>query len=388
MRLIGNVPTEKEAFVFYAFLLKQGVTSLYEPYTEGVEKLTQYRLWVYDEEDVQKTLEWFEFYKQHPHDAQFQEGAAPPKPLPASPDYQEISEKETLKWSSPPAAKHKVKRAPFFLGRLIVLLCILLFLWNDKEDSELVEAKGAIVVQLAMTPLQQDMLFDVPSAYQYIAELVDTVPLQGVEDLKQLPPEAIALLHQAEQAPAWHGIFPFLKQVGEKGWESAAAVPMFEKIQQGEFWRLFTPCLMHRDFLHILFNMIWAWLLLKQLEARMNRFKILALIVVIGIVSNIAQYLMGGPFFLGFSGVIVGLAAFIWVRQKRAPWEGYTLPKATVMFLFFFVLAMFAIEVFSLLLQWFASIYVMPYIANTAHIVGGLMGLLLGRLSFFGRRQS
>src|SRR5690606_6121950 len=115
---------------------------------------------------------------------------------------------------------------------------------------------------------------------------------------------------------------------------------------------------------------------------------ILTLIVIIGVISNIAQYIAGGAYFLGFSGVVVGLAGFIWIRQKKAPWEGYTMPRSTAMFLLFFVLAMFALELFSFLLQLFSSIQIVPYIANTAHIVGGLTGLLLGRIKFFARKLS
>ena len=48
--------------------------------------------------------------------------------------------------------------------------------------------------------------------------------------------------------------------------KTAKEIPLFEKIRQGELWRLFTPCILHRDFLHILFNMIWVWILVKQIE--------------------------------------------------------------------------------------------------------------------------
>ncbi len=145
---------------------------------------------------------------------------------------------------------------------------------------------------------------------------------------------------------------------------------------------------MHHDFLHILFNMVWVWILVKQLESRMNRGKICLLILVIGVISNIAQYLVSGPFFLGFSGVIVGLAGFIWVRQKKAPWEGYTVQKSTILFLLFFVLAMCLLEILTFLLQLFSIINIAPNIANTAHIVGGITGWCLGKVSFFGRKPS
>ena len=120
----------------------------------------------------------------------------------------------------------------------------------------------------------------------------------------------------------------------------------------------------------------------------MNKWKICLLILILGVASNVAQYLMSGPYFLGFSGVIVGMAGFIWVRQKIAPWEGYPLPKATALFLLFFVLAMFGLELLTFILQLLSVINIAPNIANTAHIIGGLSGMLLGRLSFFSRRMT
>ena len=82
------------------------------------------------------------------------------------------------------------------------------------------------------------------------------------------------------------------------------------------------------------------------------------------------------------------MAGFIWVRQKKAPWEGYPLQKATLLFLLFFVLAMFVLQIVTFGLKIFSVVQITPVIANAAHIVGGLVGMLLGCFSFFGRRMS
>ena len=112
------------------------------------------------------------------------------------------------------------------------------------------------------------------------------------------------------------------------------------------------------------------------------------MILIIGVIANVAQYMMSGPYFLGFSGVVVGLAGFIWVRQKIAPWEGYPLQRGTILFLLLFVIAMFGLELLTFILQLFSVIQITPNIANTAHVIGGLVGILLGRMSFFSRRIS
>jgi GlpG protein len=256
------------------------------------------------------------------------------------------------------------------------------------QEAQIFKDKGALAVEIAMTPLQQSLLFDYPSSYQYVDEMIATVPLSTYKEMKELPPDALALLKKADDTPSWKGLYAFIETVRSKGSQVALSIPLFEKIRQGEVWRFFTPCLMHGSFLHILFNMIWVWILSKQMEERMKKWKLCMLILIIGVLSNTAQYLISGPYFLGFSGVIVGMAGFIWVRQQKAPWEGYPLQKGTLLFLLFFVLAMCAIELFTFGLQLFSLVHLTPNIANTAHVVGGAVGILLGRFSFFGRGTS
>jgi GlpG protein len=129
------------------------------------------------------------------------------------------------------------------------------------------------------------------------------------------------------------------------------------------------------------------WVLGKQIETHISKTRFLILIVIIGIFSNICQYLMNGPYFLGLSGVILGMAGFIWMRQKIAPWEGYTLPKTTLLFLLIFVLGMIGLQVISFVMEISGKNFVFN-IANTAHVAGALMGMGLGRLSFFSWRNT
>jgi GlpG protein len=131
--------------------------------------------------------------------------------------------------------------------------------------------------------------------------------------------------------------------------------------------------------------MAWLWLLGKQIEGRLGKGKMVLFILITGVLANTAQYLMGGPDFLGFSGVIVGMVGFIWMRQKCAPWEGYPLQRSTILFIMVFVGAMLLLEVLAMTLEYFQVIQLSGGIANTAHIVGGVVGALLGRLRFFAR---
>ena len=251
------------------------------------------------------------------------------------------------------------------------------------------EFRGHLASELEFTPLERVTLFDYPHAYQVLASVLATIPSEDLKDaksLKDLPSAERESIEQAEKIPSWKGLYDLFVKM-KKG-DDEPPPPLFEKIRQGEIWRLISPIFMHGGFLHILFNMAWLWILGRQIEERIGVMRMALLISVIAVISNVFQYLMGGPFFLGFSGAVVGMAGFIWMRQKVAPWEGYPLQRTTAFFILIFVIAMFALELFSFAMQIFVKSELSANIANTAHIIGGLVGMALGRLPLFKRRAA
>ena len=229
---------------------------------------------------------------------------------------------------------------------VILFLCIFFFLLNAQEAASL---------QTSLTAVESWLLFDIPS---------------------------FSKGHFA----FWQGISSWLFLKVTTGSGALAEGPLFMKIREGEVWRLFSPALLHRDFLHILFNMLWLWMFSRPMEERMGSLKMIVFVLTVGVASNIAQYLMAGPLFLGYSGVVMGMAGFIWSRIKMAPWEGYAIPLTTLYFLGLFVVAMTFLQGVSLFLKLFTSFQGGPHIANTAHIVGAVVGIALGRSSWFMRR--
>jgi GlpG protein len=171
--------------------------------------------------------------------------------------------------------------------------------------------------------------------------------------------------------------------------QGALPTPPFAAILNGELWRLITPIFLHANILHLFFNMLWLIILGNQVEWHMGRKKYILLLVVIGAFSNTCQYLMTGSSFMGFSGVVSGLFTFIWLRQKLFAWEGYLLASSTALFLTIFLLGMLGIEAASFVTVIMQSEGLIDFtlpstgIANTAHISGALLGLLLARLNFF-----
>lgn len=389
MRLIGLLENEKQAFLFYAFLLKAGIKTTYEPFIDPVSKKEEQRIWIYEEDDLVRASQWLEEFKQDPSNPKFALDHLVLPPVP--PEDLLTSVKADKEADQPKEFKIKLtlRRSPtrgaFAITYLIIFICGLLYLWNNGQQEQAKKQSGYLALQMALTPIQQTFMFDYPLATQKMDALISEYRLQSVDDLNQLPSEQREKFKQIEQIPMWKGILPLI--VHSKKEPPFEPAPMFEKIRQGELWRLFTPCLLHFGFLHILFNMAWAWILCKQIEVRISRWKMILLILLIGVVSNVAQYIMSGPYFLGFSGVVTGLVGFIWMRQKVAPWEGYPLQKPTIIFLLIFVLAMLLLEIFTLLIQALSSAEITVSIANTAHIVGGLVGIFLGRIALFARGE-
>lgn len=149
-------------------------------------------------------------------------------------------------------------------------------------------------------------------------------------------------------------------------------IPPAESLAAGQWWRLFTPMLIHFGILHLAMNSLWYWELGRRIEARQGAGWLLALTLLFALLSNAAQYLFGGPsLFGGLSGVLYGLLGYCWIFQRLAPTPAYHLPPGVlVMMLFWLVLCASGL----ITALGFGSI------ANAAHVGGLLAGCLAGLL--------
>jgi GlpG protein len=128
-----------------------------------------------------------------------------------------------------------------------------------------------------------------------------------------------------------------------------------------EFWRLFTPALMHFSVLHLVFNLLWWWYLGGQIETKMGSKKLLLIFLVAALIPNVGQFLLSGPNFGGISGVVYALVGYIWWTGRLAPELGLNLPKPYVGFMLaWLVLGFFPVLGLNM--------------ANTAHLLGLLVG--------------
>ncbi len=147
--------------------------------------------------------------------------------------------------------------------------------------------------------------------------------------------------------------------------------PGLIEIRHGQIWRLITPIFIHFGLMHLAFNLIMTWQFGELLERRFGALRFSGLVVILAIVSNLAQFYTSGPAFGGLSGVLYGLFGYFWITSKLNPHFGYQInPGAVKMLLIWFALCW--VDFFGLL----GNIKV----ANMAHTGGLVTGMLLAYL--------
>ncbi len=314
MRLIGDFQEEKKAYTFCHVLQQNGIEALYEAGKEG-----RHAVWVVEEDDFDKARGLLEEFYKLPEEQQ-SKADRPKAVLKAPPSTM------TMPLGKKNGAYAHVRLGPRFqaarhrrhpMTHFLLLICVLLFFWNLMQETRLSKSEGKIAFQIGLTPLQEKLMIDYPACLTKLEQLLKEHPLQSIEEITTLPPAIQKSFAEAERCPYWRGWYENIRAtIGHTPVEPSGH--MFEQIRRGEVWRLITPVFLHRDLLHILFNMSWLIFLGRQIEERIGKWKLLLLVALIGIAANVAQYIMSGPFFLGFSGVAVGFATFIWMRQRKA----------------------------------------------------------------------
>ncbi len=386
MRTLAKFSNEEEARKFSFFLKKQGIANKID-----VEK-NSFSLWVEDEDDLLKAQNFFDQWKRGAlllPEVRVEETPPPENSEMEEEEFVEDEEPFVEEEANAPELVPRPRRKHFILTGLFFLLCILFFLIHLFQSYDWQTPSKGIFLD---TPIQNALLYDNPSILQevnqYLMEHPVALDIDLHKDFQKIPLEMQDMLKKGSALPVWPGLESYLKEKWKTPEKKLPSFPMFEKIRQGQIWRLVSPAFFHENLLHILFNVLWLWVLGKQIESRLSKIKYLSLVLVIALFTNTCQYLMSGYKFLGYSGVIMGLVGFIWMRQKVAPWEGYPLSKSALLFIGIYILSLFVLQFFSFGLEVVGVHLFSANIANTAHISGGILGLILGRFPFFSRRVS
>lgn len=147
-------------------------------------------------------------------------------------------------------------------------------------------------------------------------------------------------------------------------------VSLEQSLEQGQWWRLWSPMLLHFGFLHLAMNMMWYWEIGRRIEYQQGWLFLLLLTLVAALVSNGSQAVFSGPsLFGGLSGVLYAVLGHCWIYQRIYPQASYALPKGVVaMMLIWLLLCLFGV----------VSALGFGQIANAAHVSGLLIGCLSG----------
>lgn len=129
--------------------------------------------------------------------------------------------------------------------------------------------------------------------------------------------------------------------------------------------RIFTPTFVHFGIEHLIFNMLALWYLGQMLERALGPWMMVAMILTFSMISNVAQLLVDGPLFGGFSGVVYAFIGFAFVYQKLA--QNLNIPNGLFVFAGIWLLLGFA--------DAFTGIGIS--MANTAHLSGLIAGIVL-----------
>lgn len=383
MRLIGAIDDDRKGILFSQFLEKKGIHHQIEILTDrdwGSHDYgtTKCNIWISDEDQVDEAMQWLDFFKQNPDDPIFIQASKvelPPLPPQVTSKAQSGQQKKQSLWDLQSMGP---------ITRFLLIGCCLLFFIAQFITPVTDAPANFPATPLFSSPIEKEILFDYPHTYDLVDRLIKLYGFEAIQDPNDLPVEGKALIEKINHTPFWQGIYSIVLKDGFKSIpEKMKTTPMFEKIHDGQVWRLVSPIVFHADLFHLFFNMLWLMVLGKQIEQRLSPVRYLSFILIVAIFSNTSQYLMSGPNFIGFSGVLCGMLTFIWMRQKYAAWEGYQLDKTTIAMMLIFILAMAAIQFFSFFLEKVSDITISPGIANMAHLSGAFLGVILGRLNFF-----
>lgn len=378
MRLIHNFENPDEATAFSRFLASHNIESQVEYLPSPQTNEVGGQVWVIDEDHAQRALSLFTEFQADPKKAETFSKEKNSKEFVPSMD-SHFQEKTIYN-------RPKIKRRRLFgeVTAITILLCTILFFWGLSDVKPLKNFPKSLRFPLLIaSPVYENLMFDYPMSFALLKEFYDQFVAAGDDPNYLKTPQAQALLRKYYRTPYWQGIYDTYLLPHKDISKDMLKGPLFEKIRQGEVWRLFTPALLHANLLHLFFNMIWFAILGNQIEQRIGWLRYIIFIVVTAIIANLSQYLMTGPNFLGISGVVAAMAGFIWVRQTKAVWEGYTIQKATLLFLAFYILIMLLLQIASYVIQLSGGKPIAPNIANTAHIVGAISGMILGGFKFF-----
>ncbi len=304
MRIIGTIHDPAEAQRFSSFLKQQGIA-----HQVDVETITDWadphygdkrcHIWIVDEDQIGKASDWLRRFEDHPSDPMFPQMTSRPVVPPIPPLKKKGALISAIPWSQQPMG---------WATRGILFACIVIFLLGQALMLSIPShAPDLAHSAILRSPVDRELLYDFPHAFEILDKVIRLYGVDKLENANELPYEGQYLLNQFQHTPYWKGVYNLIITNAHKPYnEWTVEAPMFEKVGEGEVWRLVTPIFLHADIFHILFNMLWLIVLGKQIEQRTGPWKYLIFIVIAAIFSDTMQYLNGR------SDVLRDIRRFMW----------------------------------------------------------------------------
>ena len=164
-------------------------------------------------------------------------------------------------------------------------------------------------------------------------------------------------------------VFFALKGFGQSGdWIFETLAQWNLAVAAGEWWRIFTPILLHASITHILFNMWALWVLGPQIERGVGTWPFVSLFLASAGVGGAFAFYLGDPLdvAVGASGAIFGLFGvwLSWALHRRNTMQGRAMLR----------------QIGFLLLINAAIPFLVPNIAWQAHLGGLIAGFAIGEI--------
>lgn len=152
-------------------------------------------------------------------------------------------------------------------------------------------------------------------------------------------------------------------------WSGSSLDPFFmtgEIWSKWQLWRAVTAILPHGGFFHLAFNLYWLWAFGTLLEDAYGHVRFAGIVLLLALGSMLAEFMFlnGG---IGLSGVGYGLFGLLWMLGKHDMRFFDAVDARTIQLFIIWFFVCIGLTVTN----------VMP-VANIAHGVGAILGILLG----------
>ncbi len=276
MRIIAQFEKEQIAQRFSYFLQKENIENTLEMQLDQKTNQISYIIWVHDEDDLSKATSFLKEFQKNPNDHHFDVSL---QELQKEEPQEELSKEEEIKRLQTIIPSKQAARKPvmYFLTAFFFVACVLFFFISLMQKINMTK-EGNFLSGFQFTPIEMSMIYDVPQELVVFNQKIQTLPIEPEKPIDKQPLEVQEAIKNFENQP--QGLYD---SVVEKLTNPNKPLQMpdigFTKIKKGEVYRIISPIFLHGGFLHILFNMLWLWVLGRQIEERLSRFKYLLLVM-------------------------------------------------------------------------------------------------------------